>query len=59
MLRETMEEALNQCALFEGISDSDRNTLLGIAMERHLAKKFFHAVLKLLLLKHNIQIYFQ
>jgi CRP/FNR family transcriptional regulator len=34
-----MEEALSQCALFEGISDSDRDALLEVAMERHLAKK--------------------
>lgn len=39
MRKETMEEALSQCALFEGISGSDRNALIGIAMERRLAKK--------------------
>ncbi len=39
MRKETIEEALSECALFEGIHDSDRNALLGIAMERHLAKK--------------------
>ena len=39
MRKETMEAALSRCVLFEGISDSDRNALLGIAMERHLAKK--------------------
>ena len=39
MPEETTEEALRRSALFEGISDSDRMALLGIAMERHLAKK--------------------
>ena len=39
MRKETIEGALSRCVLFQGISDSDRNTLLGIAMERHLAKK--------------------
>lgn len=39
MRRDTMEEVLSRCVLFEGISDSDRNALLEIAMEKHLAKK--------------------
>ena len=39
MRKEAMEEALSQCALFEGISDTDRDALIGISMERHLAKK--------------------
>jgi CRP/FNR family transcriptional regulator len=39
MRREALNKALSQCALFEGISEDDRDALLGIAMERALAKK--------------------
>ncbi len=39
MRQEVLDKALSQCALFEGISESDRSALLGIAMERQLAKK--------------------
>jgi CRP/FNR family transcriptional regulator len=39
MGKETKEEVLSRCALFEGISASDREALVEIAMERHLAKK--------------------
>ena len=39
MRQEILNKALNQCALFEDISESDRSALLEIAMEKHLAKK--------------------
>jgi CRP/FNR family transcriptional regulator len=39
MRQEAIQKALRQCPLFEGISEEEREALLGIAMERHLAKK--------------------
>jgi CRP/FNR family transcriptional regulator len=39
MRQEILKKALNQCALFEGIAESDRAALLAIAIERHLGKR--------------------
>jgi CRP/FNR family transcriptional regulator len=38
MPQETLEKALSQCALFEGISDDERSALLEIATKRNLPK---------------------
>lgn len=39
MRQEALNQALSECALFEGISECDRRALLGIAAERRLSKK--------------------
>ncbi len=39
MREETLNKALSQCALFEGISEGDRSALLEIAMVRQMGKK--------------------
>lgn len=38
MRQETLERALGQCALFEGISENDRTALIGIATKRSFPK---------------------
>lgn len=39
MRQEALKEALRECALFEGVSETDLGGLLGIAVKRRLAKR--------------------